>query len=106
LKHPLGPKHVEAGGLAPEVATEIPSFFGRRVEDLSQRIGGRDSEGQALQVMATLERGMMLARVYKNNETFNQAAAALASPSLWHRGKTRKLWRCYEFEGWENCTRA
>jgi len=78
LKHPLGPEHVEAGGLAPEGATEIPSFFRRHVEDISQRIGGRDSEVQALQVMTTLEGGLMLARVYGNDETFNQAAAALA----------------------------
>jgi len=91
LKHPLGPEHVEAGGLAPEVATEIPSFFRRCVEDLSQRIGGRESEVQALQVMATLEGGMMLARVYKNNETFNQAAAALASPSLWHPRQNQEV---------------
>ena len=88
---PLGPEHVEAGGLAPEVATEIPSFFRRCVEDLSQRIGGRESEVQALQVMATLEGGMMLARVYKNNETFNQAAAALASPSLWHPRQNQEV---------------
>jgi hypothetical protein len=41
--------------------------------------------------MATLEGGMMLARVYKNNETFNQAAAALASPSLWHPRQNQEV---------------
>jgi hypothetical protein len=47
----------EAGGLAPEVATEILSFFRRCIEDLSRRIGGPDAEARAFQVLATLEGG-------------------------------------------------
>lgn len=56
---------VEAGGLSPEIANEILSFFRRCVEDLSQRIGGLDAEARAFQVIATLEGGMMLARAYR-----------------------------------------
>jgi TetR/AcrR family transcriptional repressor of nem operon len=67
----------EAGGLSPEVANEILSFFRRCIDDLSRRIGGPDAEARAFQVMATLEGGMILARVYKDIEAFDQAAAAL-----------------------------
>jgi hypothetical protein len=49
------------------------------------------SEVQALQVMTTLEGGLTLARIYKNNETFNHAAAALASPSLWHPRQNQEV---------------
>ncbi len=68
---------VETGGLSSDVAHEILSFFRRCIEDLSQRISGPDAEARAFQVMATLEGGMMLARVYKDVEAFDQAAAAL-----------------------------
>jgi TetR/AcrR family transcriptional regulator, transcriptional repressor for nem operon len=47
----------EAGGLSPEVANEILTFFRRCIEDLSQRIGGPDAEARAFQVIATLEGG-------------------------------------------------
>jgi TetR/AcrR family transcriptional repressor of nem operon len=67
----------EAGGLAPEVANEILSFFCRCIEDLSQRIGGPDAEARAFQVIATLEGGMMLARAYQDTTAFDQAAAGL-----------------------------
>ena len=67
----------EAGGLSPEIASEILFFFRRCVEDLSQRIGGPDAEARAFQVIATLEGGMMLARVYQDNEAFDQAVTGL-----------------------------
>src|ERR1700682_6820467 len=63
----------EAGGLSPEIAAEILSFFRRCVEDLSQRIGGPDAEARAFQVIATLEGGMMLARAYQDTEAFDHA---------------------------------
>ncbi|MBD9541382.1 TetR/AcrR family transcriptional regulator [Ensifer sp. ENS04] len=68
----------EAGGLAPEVANEILAFFQRCIEDLSRRIGGADAEARAFQVMATLEGGMILARIYKDVSAFDKAVAALA----------------------------
>ena len=68
----------EAGGLSPEVANEILTFFRRCIEDLSQRIGGPDAEARAFQVIATLEGGMMLARAYQDASAFDQAAAGLA----------------------------
>jgi TetR/AcrR family transcriptional repressor of nem operon len=68
---------VEAGGLPPEVAKEILSFFRRCIEDLSRRIGGPDGETRAFQILATLEGGMMLARAYQNIEAFDQAVAGL-----------------------------
>jgi len=67
----------EAGGLAPEVASEILSFFRRCIEDLSRRIGGPDREARAFQILATLEGGMMLARAYQDVEAFDQAVAGL-----------------------------
>jgi TetR/AcrR family transcriptional regulator, transcriptional repressor for nem operon len=67
----------EAGGLSPEIANEILSFFRRCVEDLSQRIGGLDAEARAFQVIATLEGGMMLARAYQDTQAFDQAVAGL-----------------------------
>jgi len=67
----------EAGGLPPQIANEVLSFFRRCVEDLSQRIGGPDAEARAFQVIATLEGGMMLARAYQDAEAFEQAVAGL-----------------------------
>jgi TetR/AcrR family transcriptional regulator, transcriptional repressor for nem operon len=69
----------EAGVLSADVAEEILSFFRRCIGDLSQRIGGRDAEARAFQIMATLEGAMMLARVYRAIEAFDQAAAGLKS---------------------------
>jgi TetR/AcrR family transcriptional repressor of nem operon len=66
-----------AGGLSPEVANEILSFFRRCIEDLSQRIGGPDAKARAFQVIATLEGGMMLARAYQDTTAFDHAAAGL-----------------------------
>jgi TetR/AcrR family transcriptional regulator, transcriptional repressor for nem operon len=68
----------EAGVLPAQVAEEILSFFRRCIDDLSQRIGGPDAEARAFHIMATLEGGMMLARVYRDIEAFDQAAAGLA----------------------------
>ena len=67
----------EAGGLSPQVANEILSFFRRCIEDLSQRVGGPDAEARAFQVIATLEGGMMLARAYQDTTAFDHAAAGL-----------------------------
>jgi TetR/AcrR family transcriptional repressor of nem operon len=67
----------EAGGLPPEIANEVLSFFRRCVEDLSQRIGGPNAEARAFQVIATLEGGMMLTRAYRDTEAFDRAVAGL-----------------------------
>jgi TetR/AcrR family transcriptional regulator, transcriptional repressor for nem operon len=67
----------EAGGLPPEVANEILSFFRRCIEDLSQRIGGPDAEARAFQIIATLEGGMMLARACQDTTAFDHAAAGV-----------------------------
>jgi TetR/AcrR family transcriptional repressor of nem operon len=61
----------EVGGLSPEVAREILSFFQRCIEDLSRRISGPDAETRAFQVMATLHGGMVLAGVYQNIKAFD-----------------------------------
>jgi TetR/AcrR family transcriptional regulator, transcriptional repressor for nem operon len=70
----------QAGILPDEVAEEVLSFFHRCVDDLAQRIGGADAEVRAIHVMATLEGAMMLARVYKDIEAFDQAVSGLVSP--------------------------
>jgi TetR/AcrR family transcriptional repressor of nem operon len=70
----------EAGVLSADVAKEILSFFRRCIDDLSQRIGGPDAERRAFQIMATLEGAVMLARVYRDIEAFDQAAAGLRVP--------------------------
>ena len=67
----------ESGGLSPELAKEILSFFRRCIEDLSRRIGGPDADARAFQVLATLEGGMMLAHAYRDVEAFDQAVAGL-----------------------------
>jgi TetR/AcrR family transcriptional regulator, transcriptional repressor for nem operon len=67
----------EAGGLPPEIISEILSFFRQCIEDLSRRIGGPDAEARAFQVLATLEGGMMLAHAYQDVEAFDQAVAGL-----------------------------
>jgi TetR/AcrR family transcriptional repressor of nem operon len=67
----------ETGGLSPEVASEILSFFRRCIEDLSRRIGGPAAEARAFQVLATFEGGMMLARSYQDVEAFDRAVAGL-----------------------------
>src|ERR1700722_12154977 len=77
---PLRVLGAEAGGLSPEVANEILSFFRRCIGDLSQRMGGPDAEARAFQVIATLEGGMMLARAYQDTSAFDQAAAGLVWP--------------------------
>jgi TetR/AcrR family transcriptional repressor of nem operon len=66
----------EAGGLSPEIANEIQSFFRQCLEDLSQRIGGLDAEARAFQVIATLEGGMMLARAYQDSGARSPARKA------------------------------
>jgi TetR/AcrR family transcriptional regulator, transcriptional repressor for nem operon len=73
----FGVLSVEAGGLPPEVANEMPSFFRRCIDDLSQRIGGPDPEARAFHVIATLEGAMMLARAYRDTEAFDRAVSGL-----------------------------
>jgi len=68
----------EAGGLSPEVAAEILSFFRRCIEDLSRRLGGDDAEARAFHIMATFEGGMMLSRAYQDVDAFDQAVAGLS----------------------------
>jgi TetR/AcrR family transcriptional repressor of nem operon len=67
----------ESGGLSPEIATEILSFFRRCIEDLSERIDGPNRKARAFQIIATLEGGMMLARAYQDSDAFDQAVAFL-----------------------------
>lgn len=67
----------EAGGLPVEVADEIRTFFRLCVEDLAKRIGGHEVQARAFHVMATLEGGMILARVYGDIAAFDQATASL-----------------------------
>jgi TetR/AcrR family transcriptional repressor of nem operon len=83
----------EAGGLAPEVANEILSFFRRCIEDLSQRIGGLDAEARAFQVIATLEGGMMLARAYQDTTAFDHASGGLHRDSDLPAGMSRRKLR-------------
>jgi TetR/AcrR family transcriptional repressor of nem operon len=73
----FGALSVEAGGLPPQVANEIPLFFRRCINDLSQRIGRPNPEARAFEVIATLEGGMMLARAYQDTEAFDRAVAGL-----------------------------
>jgi TetR/AcrR family transcriptional repressor of nem operon len=68
----------ETGGLATEVSDEILAFSRNCVADLSRRLGGSDATQRAFQIIAVLEGGVMLARVYRNMEPFEHAAAALA----------------------------
>ena len=71
----------EAGGLPPEVAEATRTFFRRCIEDLSARMGGGpETKARALQVMATLEGGMVLARALGSIDAFDQATAGLAKP--------------------------
>jgi TetR/AcrR family transcriptional regulator, transcriptional repressor for nem operon len=70
----------EAGGLPPEVAEATLSFFHRCIGDLSQRMGSSDSKARALQVMATLEGAMVLARALGSIDAFDQATASLTKP--------------------------
>ncbi|GEP58386.1 TetR/AcrR family transcriptional regulator [Reyranella soli] len=71
----------EAGGLPPEVAKATRTFFRRCIEDLSARMGGGpETKARALQVMATLEGGMVLARALGSIDAFDQATASLAKP--------------------------
>src|SRR5258706_2489735 len=69
----------EAGALSPEVAEEAQSFFRCCIDDLTRRVGGPGAEARAFHVIATLEGGMMLARVYQSIQAFDQAATSLAS---------------------------
>lgn len=77
----FGVLSAEAGGLSPEIAHEILTFFKRCIEDLSQRLGGPDAKARAFQIMATLQGGMMLARIYQDIEAFDRAADSLATPN-------------------------
>jgi TetR/AcrR family transcriptional repressor of nem operon len=71
----------EAGGLPPAVAEATLTFFRRCIEDLSARMGGGpEAKARALQVMATLEGGMVLARALGSIDAFDQATASLAKP--------------------------
>src|SRR5260370_41087830 len=73
----FGALGAEAGGLSPEVANAILSFFRRCIDDLSQRIGGPEEEARAFHAMATLDGGKVLPRRHKDIQAFEQAAAAL-----------------------------
>jgi TetR/AcrR family transcriptional repressor of nem operon len=75
-----GVSGAEAGALSTDVAGEVLSFFRRCIDDLSRRLGGPDAEARAFHVIATLEGGSMLARVYGHIEAFDQAAAGLFQP--------------------------
>ncbi|SCB50254.1 TetR/AcrR family transcriptional regulator [Rhizobium multihospitium] len=69
----------EAGALAPEVTSEVQSFFRRCIEDLARRVSGPDATAQAHHIIATLEGAMILARAYGDIGAFDQATSALIS---------------------------
>ncbi|MDE1992613.1 MAG: hypothetical protein KGI75_08910, partial [Rhizobiaceae bacterium] len=69
----------EAGGLSLEVANEILGFFQRCIDDLTTRIGGKDAQAKAFQIMAALEGGVILAGIYKDVRAFDQSVAALVA---------------------------
>lgn len=69
----------EIGGLPPEVAAEARRFFERGVADLTR--GDEPSDARraaALQVIATLEGAMLIARTLGDPAAFDQATATLA----------------------------
>ena len=70
----------EAGGLPPEVLSEARRFFERGVTDLAtaSALGGAQARQAGLQVLATLEGAMLLARALGDDAAFDQAAAHLA----------------------------
>lgn len=68
----------EAGGLPKEVAAEARRFFTRCVDYLAQRLKPA-STATAMQVIATLEGAMILARAFDDIATFDQATAMLDS---------------------------
>ena len=67
----------ESGGLPIEVSEETEQFFRSAVDDLSTRLGGDDAERRAFAVLATLEGGLVLARVWRDIGIFDAATAGL-----------------------------
>ncbi len=67
----------EAGGLPPAVADEARAFFRRCVDDLSERIGGKEANARSLHVLSTLEGAMILARIFDDVGVFDRATATL-----------------------------
>lgn len=69
----------EAGGLPPEVVAEARRFFTRGVDSLAAAsgLGGTPGRRAGLQVLATLEGAMLLARALGDDDAFDQAAAHL-----------------------------
>jgi len=69
----------EAGGLPPEVVVEARRFFERGVANLAaaSTLGERQARQAGLQVLATLEGAMLLARALGDDDAFDQAAAHL-----------------------------
>jgi TetR/AcrR family transcriptional repressor of nem operon len=65
----------EAGVLAPEVITEVQSFFRGCIEDLARRIGSPDATARAYHVMATLNGGMMVSCAYGDIDAFRSVDA-------------------------------
>lgn len=69
----------EAGGLPPEVVAEARRFFERGVAELAAAsdLGGIQARRAGLQILATLEGAMLLARALGDDAAFDQAAAHL-----------------------------
>jgi TetR/AcrR family transcriptional repressor of nem operon len=68
----------ETGGLPPEVAQAARDFFTRVTDDIAERLDGPDPRARALQIFATLEGAMILARGLCDASVFDRATAALA----------------------------
>lgn len=68
----------ETGGLPPEVAQASRDFFKRVTDDIAERLTGSDRSARALQIFATLEGAMILARALGDTDVFDQATASLA----------------------------
>lgn len=67
----------ETVGLPAEVAQAARDFFTRVTGDLAERLGGPDPRARAVQIFATLEGAMILARALGDTDVFDQATAAL-----------------------------
>jgi len=67
----------EVQGLPPEVASSTREFFRSLADDLARRLNDSSPRARALQVLATLEGALILARSLDDVEAFDQATAAL-----------------------------
>ena len=67
----------EASGLPSELLGQVEIFFREAIDGLAARIGGPDAEERAFSILATLEGGLILARVYDDISAFDRATSGL-----------------------------